>query len=173
MDENQKCMVLGCGMAAEELVANDACCSSPEYKEMWACRWHRSNPFGTALVPDIPISTAKEEDAVSGIKITLGPHDYGYWLNVVHELRRGHGLFNQLADEIEARLPVPKPAEPQGLGAVVEVEPMFPTEDRDRDFAVTRLVRMDDGLWWAHGGNGGWYWQDVKAVRVLSKGILV
>ena len=70
-----------------------------------------------------------------------------------------------LADQIEAQTKPPKPAEPTGLGAVVE-------DDDGR-----RWVRIDDDPEL----NKPWrpadmaairsHWQNVKAVRVLSEGV--
>jgi hypothetical protein len=44
--ERDQCDVPGCDQPAVVLVANDAPCLAPQYLERWACRWHRSNPFG-------------------------------------------------------------------------------------------------------------------------------
>ena len=74
-------------------------------------------------------------------------------------------VAHAIADQIEAQTKPPKPAEPTGLGAVVE-------DDLGR-----RWVRIDDDPEL----NKPWrpadmaairsHWQNVKAVRVLSEGV--
>jgi hypothetical protein len=97
---------------------------------------------------------------------------YGCWADqgdpsvIVKSLRETHSAPAQaIADQIEAQTKPPKPAEPTGLGAVVE-------DDLGR-----RWVRIDDDPEL----NKPWrpadmaairsHWQNVKAVRVLSEGV--
>lgn len=75
-------------------------------------------------------------------------------------------ICDELADEIESQTPAPKPAEPTGLGAVVE------------DALGTTWVRVHPD-----GGPAKWHlsgeyarepwavWSAIDAVRVLSEGI--
>lgn len=92
-----------------------------------------------------------------------GPYFLG---NIITELRGAASVArHKLADMIEQQTKPPKPAEPTGLGAVVE------------DAEGRKWVRDVNDRWWCayrepnttrrHFGD----WSDVPAVRVLSEGV--
>ena len=66
--------------------------------------------------------------------------------------------YPNLADQIEAQTKPPKPAEPTGLGAVVETD------------GGVRFVRLPDGIWTSEDESQPW--DNVNAVKVLSKGVI-
>ena len=86
--------------------------------------------------------------------------DYEVLLALEH-LRQGCSvgcsLIRRLADQIEAQTKPPKPAEPTGLGAVVETD------------GGVRFVRLPDGIWTSEDESQPW--DNVNAVKVLSKGV--
>jgi len=66
--------------------------------------------------------------------------------------------LQDLIDQISAQIKPPKPAEPTGLGAVVE------------DASGKRFVRYDGDWPWLD-GTANLQWQHINAVRVLSEGV--
>jgi len=87
---------------------------------------------------------------------------------IVENLRAGGKLAaGWIADQIEAQTKPPKPAEPTGLGAVVE-------DSQGREWL--RRVRDKGRAPWAHYDESerGVYtrdYDDINAVRVLSEGV--
>ena len=76
--------------------------------------------------------------------------------------------YDHLADQIEAQTRPPKPEEPTGLGAVVEVAHGV--------YQWARAVRIGNGFapWFYtdSSGNGGTRkWDDLNVTRVLSEGV--
>ena len=104
--------------------------------------------------------------APESVTITLPP-GHGDWKSVAEWLRKpDYATHNDLADQIEAQLPKPKPSEPKGLGAVVK--------DRNGD----RWVHADlnESLGWLQilpdGYNGVWAgYSAIDVVEVLSEGV--
>lgn len=93
-------------------------------------------------------------------------HGWAYWLRKVADTHEAHsthlsaerGVIRQLADQIEEQTRDPKPAEPTGLGAVVE------TADGEQ------FIRSDLG-WHPVGYLSARYWPDLDVARVLSVGV--
>lgn len=95
----------------------------------------------------------------------IGGHEYAR-TELLRSLRAEQTLTGSwLADQIEQQTRPPKPAEPTGLGAVVE--------DARGDFWVyTGLRNAKDGetRLWFHGSLPADY-ADINAVKVLSEGV--
>jgi len=89
------------------------------------------------------------------------------WAAVIENLRETRFVvLSDLADQIEAQLPKPKPEEPKGLGAVVK--------DRDGD----RWVRVDpdtsddaDGAWESEYSFARKTYSAIDVVGILSEGV--
>ena len=89
------------------------------------------------------------------------------WAAVIENLRETRFVvLSDLADQIEAQLPKPKPEEPKGLGAVVK--------DRDGN----RWVRVDPnpgdnllGAWESEFSPTNKTYSAIDAVEVLSEGV--
>lgn len=78
-------------------------------------------------------------------------------------------LARELADQIDAQVAEVKPAEPLGLGAVVEDEDgqRWVRAGRSHDGRLMDNWRGVDG-----GDQGGWWaeWKNIAAVKVLNAG---
>ena len=106
-----------------------------------------------------------KEDDLTDVRPLVVLDPLAWWPNetdrrrVISNLREWGALF--IADAIEAQTRPPKPAEPQGLGAVVE------------DAEGSRWVRCDaDETPWYRVDSDDWYsWRNLDAVRVLSEGV--
>ena len=89
--------------------------------------------------------------------VVLDPEGEGFHVaEMAADLRKRGQAW--LADQIEAQTKPPKPAEPTGLGAVVE------------DASGKRFVRYDGDWPWLD-GTANLQWQHINAVRVLSEGV--
>ena len=104
--------------------------------------------------------------APESVTITLPP-GHGDWKSVAEWLRKpDYATHNDIADQIEAQLPKPKPSEPKGLGAVV----------KDRN--GLRWVHIDpdtdddvDGAWESEFAPVNLRWSRIDVVEVLSEGV--
>ena len=86
------------------------------------------------------------------------------WSNVIASLRKtNYVTAHDIADQIEAQLPKPKPEEPKGLGAVV----------LDRTgMRWVRFTTFADGCHWAADGSAtNATYREIDVVEVLSEGV--
>ena len=103
--------------------------------------------------------------APESVTITLPP-GHGDWKSVAEWLRKpDYATHNDLADQIEAQLPKPKPEEPKGLGAVV-LDRTGMRWVRFTTFAVA------DGCHWAADGSAtNATYREIDVVEILSEGV--
>ena len=86
------------------------------------------------------------------------------WAAVIENLRETRFVvLSDLAGQIEAQLPKPKPEEPKGLGAVV----------LDRTgMRWVRFTTFADGCHWAAAGSAtNATYREIDVVEVLSEGV--
>ena len=91
------------------------------------------------------------------VVLDLSPHEV---MRALEALRGSNGMVAmQVADKLEAAARPPKPAEPKGLGAVVE------------DAKGTRWVHFGNGCWIKEVPNAGLLtrtWDEIDAVREVQ-----
>ena len=105
------------------------------------------------------------------VTITLTvPPGHSDWQSVIHWMNKsGWQTVKEIAAQIEAQLPKPKPEEPKNIGAVVE--------DRG-GMRWVRFTTFDDGCHWAADGHGDWApyatnatYDQINVVKILSEGV--
>jgi len=83
---------------------------------------------------------------------------------VIENLRDGGSIAREwIIGQIEAQTKPPKPAEPTGLGAVVE--------DEDGSLLVRIHGEAAPPPWQVVDGGSLWYWEGIDVARVLSEGV--
>ena len=116
--------------------------------------WHfHSDPVCTDVRPLVVLDLSDPAFVVAALKSAadggeVAAHGYQPW--------PGRGALRDLAYRIEEQTRPPKPAEPTGLGAVVERKGV-------------RFVRNPDGVWVSE--DDRLFWHELSAVTILSQGV--